>query len=83
MRPNGLYVTSHGPERSQNFWAGNDFCISNSPSKMTKPEVLGILGLDVGDKFFDLIDPLGHRENYQNFRFFREHESFGPHGPRP
>ena len=28
-----------------------DFCISNSPSKMTKPEVLGILGLDVGDNW--------------------------------
>ena len=35
----------------QNFWAGNDFGISNSPSKMTKPEVLGILGLDVGDNW--------------------------------
>ena len=28
-----------------------DFGISNSPSKMTKPEVLGILGLDVGDNW--------------------------------
>ena len=31
--------------------AGSDFGISNSPSKMTKPEVLGILGLDVGDNW--------------------------------
>ena len=43
-----------------------DFGISNSPSKMTKPEVLGILGLDVGDNWaqgclLELFRPyLGH-----------------------
>ena len=36
---------------TQIFAAGMGFCISNSPSKMTKPEVLGILGLDVGDNW--------------------------------
>ena len=44
-------MAENGVFWSQNFWAGNDFCISNSPSKMTKPEVLGILGLDVGDNW--------------------------------
>ena len=35
-----------------------DFGISNTPSKMTKPEVLGILGLDVGDKMTNPFDRL-------------------------
>ena len=43
-------MAENGVSWIQNFGSGNDFCISNTPSKMTKPEVLGILGLDVGDK---------------------------------